>query len=226
LKNKLLLGLIVVLLQCSSPQSFSYTPTDHPEPKVKLGKSIGILPFKDLRPFEDRNRLIFPFAIIPLILWQTIENERPIQYENAEIIEFESKLRHAIQNELESRKVFKEVFLDFPPIAKPIDYKVEIKLYSTKEKRIITMYGLSFLGIYISVLGIPSANVENTLILNVNLIDTKTNQSLFQKKYNEMQNRFFSRHSYDSNKFQNEIDIVQRMFPEIANDIVNAISKK
>lgn len=41
-----------------------------------------------------------------------------------------------------------------------------------------------------------------------------------------MQNRFFSRHNYDSKKFQNEIDIVQRMFPEIANDIVNAIAKK
>jgi hypothetical protein len=226
LKNKILLGLIVVLLQCSSPQSFSYTPTDHPEPKVKLEKRIGILPFKDLRPEKDEYKAWIPYFFLPLVLWQTFEDERPRQYDINYKFSFDNDLANALRTELESNKNFSKVFLTKQ--AKPEDYdlKIEGEILSTKEKTIVISYGLGVFRALIDWLPIPISKRQNNITLNLKLIETKSNKVLFSKTYQGSKERYLSRSSYLSEKFQNEIEIVQRMFPEIANDIVNAISKK
>ncbi len=226
MKNKLLLGLIVVLLNCSSPQSFSYTPTDHPEPKVKLEKRIGILPFKDLRPEKDEYKVQIPYYFLPLVLWQTLEDERSRKYDINYKFSFDNDLANALRTELESNKFFSEVFLTKQAKPDDYDFKIEVEILSTKEKTIVISYGLGVFRISIDWLPIPVAKRKNNITLNLKLIETKSNQVLFSKKYQGIKERYLSRYGYLSDKFQNEIEIVKRMFPEIANDIVNAITKK
>ena len=224
MKNKLLLGLIVVLLNCSSPQSFSYTPTDHPEPKVKSGKRIGILPFKDLRPEKDEYKIVIPYIVFPLVFWQTFEDERPRKYERNYKFYFDIELAQALRSELESSLQFSEVYLTQKAMPEDYDLKLEVETVSTKQKTIGISYGLGIFIIPFTYIAISVANVENEIKINIKILDTKSNKLFFQKEYKNKASCYQSR--YNNKLFQNEIDIVQRMFPEIANDIVNAISKK
>ena len=226
MKNKILLGLIVVLLQCSSPQSFSYTPTDHPEPKVKLEKRIGILPFKDLRPEKDEYKIVFPYFLIPFILWQTFEDERPRKYERNYKFYFDMDLAQALRSELESSKQFSEVYLTQKAMPEGYDFKIEAEIFSTKETDIWITYGLSLFRGIIDYLPIPITKRQNNIMLNVKLFETKSNQVLLTKTYEKKMERYLTRYGYINKRLRNQIEIVQRMFPEIANDIVNAIMKK
>ena len=226
MKNKLLLGLIVVLLQCilREPDTFFfYVPPARPEPKVKIEKTIGILPFKDLRPLKNKSNF-FPYYLIPLVLWQTFENERPNKYEKKET--FDSDLARALRNELKSLQLFKEIILNTSYYNKESDFKIEAEILSAKEIKTVTAYGVSFLYIYLHGSGLPSGNLENELKLKVKLFETKSKRILFEKTYEDIATRRQTQFNQDTIQFQNEIEIVQRMFPEIANDIVNAISKK
>ncbi len=227
MKNKLLFGLIVVLLQCSlrEPDTFFfYVPPDHPEPKVKIEKSIGILPFKDLRPIKNDSSYVFSYYLIPLVLWQTFEDERPNKYEKKET--FDSDLARALRNELKSLQLFKEIILNTSYYNKESDFKVEAEILSAKEIRTVTAYGASILSFYLYGSGLPSGNLENELKLKIKLFETKSKRILFEKTYEDIATRRQTQFNRDTIQFQNEIDIVQRMFPEIANDIVNAIGKK
>jgi hypothetical protein len=224
LKSKIFFGLIVIFLQCRSPQSFSYIPRESPEPKVKLEKRIGILPFKDLRPEKHEYRIVFLYIIFPLILWQTFDEERPSKYDSNYKFHFNEDLRRALRSELESNRQFSEVYLTEKAMPENYDLKIETEIFSTKEKITGTAYGLGIFIIPFTYLGIPIANVENEINLNLKILETKSNKLLFQKEYTNKANRYQSR--YNSEKFQNEIEIVQKMFPEISNDIVNAIANK
>ncbi len=216
--------LIVVLLKCSSPQSFSYTPTDYPEPKVKLGKRIGILPFQDLRLERDEYKTIFPYLIFPLVLWQSFEDERPRKYERNYKFYFNIDLAQALRSELESSMQFSEVYLTQKAMPEHYDLKIEVETVSTKQKTIGTSYGLGIFIIPFTYLGIPIANVENEIKINLKILDTKSDKLFFQKEYKSKARCYQSR--YNNKLFQNEIEIVHRMFPEITNDIINAIAKK
>jgi len=226
LKNKILLGLIVVLLQCSlrEPDTFFfYVPPARPEPKVKIEKSIGILPFKDLRSLKNKSNF-FSYYLIPLVLWQTFEDERPNKYEKKET--FDSDLARALRNELKSLQLFKEIILNTSYYNKESDFKIEAEILFAKEIKTVTAYGVSFLSFYLYGSGLPSGNLENELKLKVKLFETKSKRILFEKTYEDIATRRQTQFNQDTIQFQNEIEIVQRMFPEIANDIVNAISKK
>ncbi len=224
MKSNILLGLIVVLLNCSSPQSFSYTPTDRPEPKVKLGKRIEILPIKDLRP--ENGKPEFPFFLIPFIFCQTEEIERPIKYEDNDKSQFKLDLLDAAKVELESTKAFSSVSIQ--ENQNENDFTIEVKILSTREKETVITYGLSIFGDLITAFGLPMYKIENELSLELKLVETNSNLLLFKKVYSGKAERYLSRFAYhsESYQFQNEIEIVQRMFPEISNDIVNAIAKK
>ncbi len=225
MKTKFLLGLIVVLLNCSlrEPDTFFfYVPPDHPESKFKIEKSIGILPFKDLRPQKKSN--FFPYYLIPLVLWQTFEDERPSKYEKKET--FDSDLARALRNELKSLQLFKEIILNTSYYSKDSDFKIEAEILSAKEIKTVTAYGVSILSFYLYGSGLPSGNLENELKLKIKLFEAKSKRILFEKTYEDKATRRQTQFNRNSIQFQNEIEIVQRMFPEISNDIVNAIAKK
>ena len=226
MKSKILLGLIVVLLNCSlrEPDTFFfYVPPDHPEPKVKIEKSIGILPFKDLRPLKNKSNF-FPYYLIPLVLWQTFEDKRPNKYNVNE--KFNSYIEQALRNEFISMQVFKEIALNSYSYSKESDFKIEGEVYSTTERRLITAYGISFFSMILEGIGLPNGYSENELKLNVKLIESMSERVLFEKTYKDIASRKQTIFNRNSIQFQNEIEIVQRMFPEIANDIINAITKK
>ena len=226
MKNKILLGLIVVLLNCNLKEPdtfFFYVPPDHPEPKVKIEKSIGILPFKDLRPLKNKSNF-FPYYLIPLVLWQTFEDKRPNKYNVNE--KFNSYIEQALRNEFISRQVFKEIALNSYSYSKESDFRIEGEVYSTTERRLITAYGISFFSRILEGIGLPNGYSENELKLNVKLIESMSERVLFEKTYKDIASRKQTIFNRNSIQFQNEIEIVQRMFPEIANDIINAITKK
>ena len=103
---------------------------------------------------------------------------------------------------------------------------MEAEILSAKEIKIVTAYGASILSFYLYGSGLPSGNLENELKLKIKLFETKSKRILFEKNYEDKANRRQTQFNHDRIQFQNEIDIVQRMFPEIANDIVNTIAKK
>ena len=168
--------------------------------------------------YQGRFFAFFLTSLISALISSRVISERPVS--------FAIWWQRANAFLAKSLQLFKEIILNTSYYNKESDFKIEAEILSAKEIKTVTAYGVSFLYIYLHGSGLPSGNLENELKLKVKLFETKSKRILFEKTYEDKANRRQTQFNHDRIQLQNEIEIVQRMFPEIANDIVNAIMKK
>jgi len=87
----------------------------------------------------------------------------------------------AIAEELNNSRIFKEVFFTNRPSEGDLIFKGEIKSMAYDGKMIT--YCLSVYGPVLWLIGFPATYIQNTLGLALQLVDSKTNEVLWQATY-------------------------------------------
>ncbi|MBP7280026.1 MAG: hypothetical protein KBA66_00520 [Leptospiraceae bacterium] len=153
---------------------------------IKKNEVIAITPLVDRRTeiFID-GALIF----IPLVLWETNEYD---SHGESGVFQITKDYTYAIHDELNSYPFFSEIYITEKNDFKDANYIVKGEIYSTKQKITETLFGMSLLGIFPRLLGIPFKYTVIELEMKLEFINAKNNKILFSKKYKRIRTKLIS----------------------------------
>ena len=186
-----LLRVIIVaslLSACASQRAWVYQPIGQrmgaPRPQ-----RVVVLPFKDGRPNENRNRLLL--YLIPIVPygWANYEVPEGMQqhitsglWTNYKPSEDYPK---ALAEELRNSAMFRESYFDFKE--GDADLAIQGTIHSTRYDGKILSYGLSAYGPLLWFIGLPAGTASNDLSVELTCVDLKTGQTLLTRRYDAPQ---------------------------------------
>ena len=224
---KRLFTLIICALFLSSCSStWDYTPRNW-RTKNRTASTIQVSQFNDARNVVT-NDVFKPGKFIlhevPLILWSNITD---VDHPEGNVIEMPnmvSVLPKATATELSATGMFKDVFV-MSEKAGTADYTLKGTIIDTHSSKTISAYGLSVIGNMISLLGVPSGKVKNTMTVKYQLLD-KNNKVIFDKTYTENSSRpIFIYTELSKSQFEIQSSIYQNINIRLIKDLSSVIGK-
>ena len=177
---------IALTAGCSSQKTWVYHANSYPPAAMNTGKKVAVLPFEDARMNINHNLL--GLYVIPLMPygWQELNTPEGIQMHTTTGMWLNYKptedFPKALAEDLRSTGLFSDAFFDYR--RESSDYAVKGKILDTKYVGRMITYGLSIYGPDLWIVGFPMAWTENNLSLELRLVDSKTDKTLFSKTYN------------------------------------------
>jgi len=155
-----------------------------------INKSVAVSPLSDRR--ENANRDMVAMYLIPLMPygWQDLKTPESVEMHiSSGLWPFTptEDFAKAIAEELNNSGIFREVFFTSGPSEGDLFIKGEIK--STDYNGKMITYCMSFEGPILWFVGFPKAYIENILGLSLQLVDSKTNEVLWQETYEKRERR-------------------------------------
>jgi hypothetical protein len=182
----LFVGMLMMLVMagCATQRAWTYKAEPPVSTAPMINKSVAVSPLVDGR--ENVNHNMTMMYLIPLMPfgWQDLKTPEGVQtHLNSGLWLFKptEDFSKAIAEELNNSGIFKEAFFTNRPSEGDLIFKGEIKS-SDYDGKMIT-YCLSVYGPMLWLIGFPAAYIENTLGLSLQLVDSKTNDVLWQGTY-------------------------------------------
>ncbi|SEM43464.1 hypothetical protein SAMN04489760_11556 [Syntrophus gentianae] len=180
---------LFLLSGCASQRAWTYKADPYVKDTPVLNKSVAVPPFADQR--ENSNSNCVGLYLIPLMPfgWQDLNTPEGVQMHiNSGLWTFRPNedFAKAAAEELNNTSMFKEVFFTHRPSDAELTLKG--KIISTNYDGKIITYGLSVYGPLLWFIGFPASYVENSLELQLELVDTKTNEVFWQQSFKRNQN--------------------------------------
>lgn len=217
----LIMLLIFILSGCANQKAWVYQA----EPRVYhapiLNKSVAVPPLADQR--ENSNTNAFLMYLIPLMPmgWQNLNAPESIQmHMNSGLWLFKPSedFAKAIAEELNNASMFKEVFFTHRP--SEAELTLRGKILSTKYEGYLFSYGLSVYGPLLWFFCFPATSVSNDLALQLQLVDSKTEEILWEQSYKKED-------SHVSIFYYLQSDFMYDMFlKEIMKEAISSIKSK
>ena len=182
----LLIGMLMMLIisGCATQRAWVYKAEPPVSMAPMINKSVAVRPLSDER--ENINRNAWLMYLIPLMPfgWQDLKTPEGVQMHISSglwLFKPTEDFAKAIAEELNNSGIFKEVFFTNRPSEGDLIFKGEIK--STDYDGKMITYCLSVYGPTLWLIGLPASHVENVLALSLQLVDSKTNEVLWQGTY-------------------------------------------
>lgn len=194
LHSSLVVLVIALTAGCASQKTWVYHANSYPPAAMNTGKKVVVLPFEDAR--ENVNHNLSGLYAIPLMPygWQTLNTPEGIQYHTTTGMWLNYKptedFPKALAEDLRNTGLFSDAYFDFR--REGSDYAVEGKILSTKYEGRTLSYGLSVYGPDLWLIGFPCAWTENNLSLQLSLVNSRTDKTLFEKTYTAPPEKAFS----------------------------------
>lgn len=173
---------------CATQKAWIYSPNDYNDyydKPVNICKTAVVLPFQDSRENINKNRVMM--YLIPLMPfgWQTLQAPEGIQmhifsgmWTNYKPTEDFAK---ALAEEIKSANIFREAYFDFKSGCS--DIHIQGKILTTEYRGKLISYGLSAYGPLLWLVGFPAGTVSNELVVELSLINSKSNEVIFSNTY-------------------------------------------
>lgn len=221
----LLLMLIISLFSlsgCSHPRAWTYKAEPYVKATPILNKSVSVAPLSDHRDNSNQNYVLL--YLIPLMPfgWQELNTPEGINMHLASgLWQFKpaEDFAKAIAEELNNTSIFKEVF--FTHRQSEADLTLKGKLISTKYSGYMFTYGLSVEGPLLWTFCFPSDYVSNELVLQLQLVDTKTDNILWEQSFNKEDSHIDIIYALQSDFMYDTLlkDIMKEAIPSIKNKL-------
>jgi hypothetical protein len=183
---------------CIADQNvWRYAPDSYPIASKSLAQiRLVVLPFKDSRP--DSNTNAEALALIPLMPYGWCDLSFPEAGGPSYCFPLNGFVQKKIQpqqfkpkedfargaaEELRASGLFKEVV--FSPHPSEEDLVLYGKVTSTRYYRTLVTYGLSFVGLWLQLFGVPAGTFTNELAIEFQLGDRVTGAVLWHKNYQD-----------------------------------------
>lgn len=180
----LLMLVLVFLTGCSNQRAWIYKAEPRVSAAPVLNKSVAVAPLTDHR--ENSNTNAWMMYMIPLMPfgWQTFNTPETVQMHMQSglwIFKPSEDFAKAIAEELHNSSIFKEVF--FTHRESEGEIALRGKILSTKYDGYMFTYGLSVYGPLLWFICLPTSYVSNDLALQLQLVDLKTQDVLWEQSY-------------------------------------------
>jgi len=180
----LLLG-TALLVSCSTHQTWIYKTNAKPANGPSLSKdAVVVIPFSDQRASNNDNKTALYMVPLMPFGWANYQAPEGVPkhitsglWKNYKPVDDFAK---ALALELENAELFKEASFDNK---KGDKYYIQGTIINTGYKGKMFSYLLSIYGPILWLIGFPAVTVENTLTLELNLMNNRTKKSLFSKSY-------------------------------------------
>ncbi|MBP7280025.1 MAG: hypothetical protein KBA66_00515 [Leptospiraceae bacterium] len=209
--------ILFLLISCSYADerlSFKYFAKYRPKDSFQINETIAITPFQDLRGNKIKENS--NYNLLPLVLWTNFETDRPEHSFLVLIFRPREDIPKAIQEEFQSRGIFKDILMTERKNPVKSEYYIEGKIISTNRKGKRFSYGLSFLSIYAFGLGLPKRLSVDEISIELILIESKTKRHLLKKEYKKN-----TEYSYTLEKSYNIM--ANELIPEIVEECITVI---
>jgi len=223
----LFIGVLMIFIMAGcSTQRAAWTYKAEPPATMApmINKSLAVSPLSDRR--EDRNRDMVAMYLIPLMPygWQDLRTPESVEIHiNSGLWPFRptEDFAKAIAEELNHSGIFKEVFFTDRPNEGDLFLKGEIKSTSYNGK--IMTYCLSFEGPILWFVGLPKAYIENILGLSLQLVDSKTNEVVWQGAYEKREGRTSWIYAMQPDFLYDRLlkEIMKEALPSLKNKLAN-----
>lgn len=181
-----LVTLVVALTAgCASQKTWVYHPNSYTPAATNTGKTVAVLPFEDARSNVNHN--MWAMSMVPLMPygWQNLSSPEGIQMHTTSGMWLNYKptedFAKALAEDLQNTGLFSDAYFDYR--REGSDFAVEGKILNTQYIGRTITYGLSAYGAYLWLVGFPSTWTENQLSLELSLVNSKTDKTLFTKTY-------------------------------------------
>ncbi|PNV72140.1 hypothetical protein BES34_019935 [Leptospira inadai serovar Lyme] len=182
--GSLLVG-AALFVSCSTHQTWIYKANPKPVNAPALSKdSVIIVPFNDQRQSNNDNKTALYMVPLMPFGWANYEAPEGVPrhitsglWQNYKPVEDYAK---ALAIELENAELFREASFDNK---KGDKYYIQGTIVNTGYKGKMFSYLLSIWGPLLWFVGLPAVTVENSLTLELSLMNHKTKKTLFSKKY-------------------------------------------
>jgi len=176
--------MMLIMAGCATQEVWTYKAEPPVATPAIINKSVSVSPFSDEREHVNKNRAVI--GLIPLMPfgWQHYKiPERAPWHMTSGSWRFNptEDFAKAIAAELNYSGIFKEAFFTNWPGEGDLFLKGQIK--STDYNAKILSYCLSFPGGLLWYIGFPAITAENVLALSLQLVDSKTNEILWEGSY-------------------------------------------
>ena len=189
--RKSILGILALILSCStvdpknSYTDFKFSSSSKKPTTFKSKKRIAVQTFIDER--ENDNISYSGLLLIPLVPYANEYFNKPELVDNFKInflLEIESA--KAMKTELESYSVFQKVFDTDRTFPKDADYLIRVRVKKNQIYNKETMYGINTLALqyyYFVLFMLDTDYYRAKADFELEIIDLKTNQTAFKKKF-------------------------------------------
>ncbi|HXB60395.1 MAG TPA: hypothetical protein VNU95_12550 [Candidatus Acidoferrales bacterium] len=177
--------LLAITAGCSTQQTWSYHANSYPAATVNTEKKIAVLPFEDARTNKNVNLALL--GLLPIIPcgWENLETPEGVSMHiNSGIwVNFKptEDFPKAVADDLKSTGLFSDAYFSYQRAGS--DYAVQGKIISTRYNGYMITYCLGVYGVYLWVIGLPAASTQNQLSVDMSLVNSATDQTLFSKTY-------------------------------------------
>jgi hypothetical protein len=173
-----------LLSGCANQKAWIYKAEPHVVSTPILNKSVAVPPLMDQRENANTNAVLM--YLIPLMPfgWQNLNTPETIQMHlNSGLWTFKppEDFAKAIAEELNNSSIFKEVFFTHRESEAELAFRG--KILSTKYDGYMFTYGLSVYGALPWFFFFPATYVSNELGLQMQLVDLKTQDVLWEQSY-------------------------------------------
>jgi len=223
----LFIGILAILIVAGcSTQRAAWTYKAEPPVTMApmIDKSVAISPLSDRR--EKVNKDMVAMYLIPLMPfgWQDLRTPEGVEMHiNSGLWPFRptEDVAIAIAEELNNSGIFREVFFTNRPSGGDLFIKGEIKTTDYNGKLIT--YCLSFEGPILWFVGLPKAYIENILGLSLQLVDSKTNEVLWQGDYEKREGRTSWIYAMQPDFLYDRLlkEIMKEALPSLKNKLAN-----
>jgi len=152
---------------------------------MNTGEKVAVLPFEDAR--SNINHNMWGMYLIPLMPfgWQDYSTPEGMQMHMTSGLWLNYKptedFPKALAEDLRNTGLFSDAFFDYR--REESDFAVEGKILNTQYNGRIITYGLSVYGPDLWIIGFPATWTENQLSIEVSLVNSQTDRTLFSKTY-------------------------------------------
>lgn len=217
---------LLITAGCSTQQSLVYRANSYPPPAMSTGKKIAVLPFVDGRTNINQNAIALNLLPFVLYGWQeyNVPEGVPMHLRSGVWPNFKptEDFPKALVNDLQNTGLFSDSFFSYQ--RESADYAVEGRILSTRYYGRSYSYYLGIVGVDLQLLGFPAFRVENDLSLELRLVKSATDETLFSKTYTATPRISFSS-LYNVKSDFNYMDMMAEINSEFCNDIEPFILK-
>ena len=225
MKKLVFLFVSSLLFSGCATKNWEYNPRQY-KTKYPTNYSINVLKFSDERdtsvndPFKPGK---FALQWVPFVLWSNVTDVSSPEGSLINMSSMTEVLPQATGMELSSTGLFKNVSV-MPKSNVSADYTLRGSIINTHSSKTVTAYGLSALGNIISLFGVPSGNIRNSLSVKFTLNDKK-GRTLFEKTYTENSWRpIFIYTELDKGVFSVQSKVYQIINERLVKDLRNIIA--